>query len=97
MRIKPVIMPERIKMGKRDDTYGRFSLSPLERGYGITIGHALRRLLLSSIQGAAITAINIQGIMHEFSTIKDVKEDVAEIILNLKMILLKRNLYQHLP
>lgn len=86
MRIKPVIMPERIRMGKRDDTYGKFSLSPLERGYGITIGHALRRLLLSSIQGAAITAINIQGIMHEFSTIKDVKEDVAEIILNLKKI-----------
>lgn len=89
MRIKPVIMPERIKMGKRDDTYGKFSLSPLERGYGITIGHALRRLLLSSIQGAAITAINIQGIMHEFSTIKDVKEDVAEIVLNLKKIRLR--------
>lgn len=89
MRIKPLIMPDRLRIGKKDDTYGKFSLSPLERGYGITIGHALRRMLLSTIQGAAITAINIQGIMHEFSTIKDVKEDVAEIILNLKKIRLR--------
>ncbi len=89
MRIKPVIMPDKIKIGKKDETYGKFSISPLERGYGITIGHALRRMLLSSIQGAAITAVKIQGIMHEFSTIKNVREDVAQIILNLKKIRLR--------
>lgn len=89
MRIKPVIMPERIKIEKRDDKYSKFSMSPLERGYGITIGHTLRRFLLSSIQGAAVTAVKIQDIMHEFSTIKDIKEDVAQIVLNLKKIRLR--------
>jgi len=89
VRIKPVIMPERIKIEEKNKKYGKFSISPLERGYGITLGHALRRMLLSSIQGAAVTAVCIQGIMHEFSTIKDVEEDVAKIILNLKKIRLR--------
>jgi DNA-directed RNA polymerase subunit alpha len=70
-------------------TYGRFSAQPFERGYGITVGNALRRILLSSITGAAITAIRIQGVLHEFSIIPGVVEDVTDIILNLKSIALK--------
>ena len=63
---------------------GSFTLKPLERGYGTTIGNALRRVLLTSIPGAAITHIKIDGVQHEFSTISGVKEDVADIIMNLK-------------
>ncbi len=70
-------------------TYGRFHIEPLERGFGITIGNSLRRILLSSLQGAAITAVRIKGVLHEFSTIPGVREDVTEIILNLKEILVK--------
>jgi DNA-directed RNA polymerase subunit alpha len=70
-------------------TYGRFVAKPLERGYGITIGNTLRRILLSSLQGAAITTVKIRGVDHEFSTIKGVSEDVTDIILNLKEVLLK--------
>jgi DNA-directed RNA polymerase subunit alpha len=71
------------------ETYGRFSAQPFERGYGITVGNALRRILLSSITGAAITAIRIQGVLHEFSTLPGIVEDVTDIILNLKSIPLK--------
>jgi DNA-directed RNA polymerase subunit alpha len=71
------------------DKYGRFSAQPFERGYGITIGNALRRILLSSITGAAVTAIRIQDVLHEFSNIPGVVEDVTDIILNLKSIPLK--------
>jgi len=71
------------------DKYGRFSAQPFERGYGVTVGNALRRILLSSIKGAAITAVRIQGVLHEFSTIPGVVEDVTDIILNLKSIPLK--------
>jgi DNA-directed RNA polymerase subunit alpha len=71
------------------DFYGRFSCEPLERGYGITLGNSLRRVLLSSLQGAAITAIRIDGALHEFTTIGDVVEDVTDIILNLKEVVLK--------
>jgi DNA-directed RNA polymerase subunit alpha len=71
------------------ETYGRFSAQPFERGYGITIGNALRRILLSSIKGAAITAVRIQGVLHEFSSIPGIVEDVTDIILNLKSIPLK--------
>lgn len=67
-----------------DGTYGRFTLEPLERGYGTTIGNSLRRTLLSSLQGVAVTSIKIDGIQHEFSTIPHVKEDVTEIVLNVK-------------
>ena len=65
---------------------GSFSLQPLERGYGTTIGNAMRRVLLTSIPGAAITHLKIDGVQHEFSTIKGVKEDVADIIMNLKKV-----------
>jgi len=71
------------------DKYGRFQAQPFERGYGITVGNALRRILLSSITGAAITAVRIRGVLHEFSTIPGVVEDVTDIILNLKSIPLK--------
>ncbi|MCX7973319.1 MAG: DNA-directed RNA polymerase subunit alpha [Candidatus Aminicenantes bacterium] len=71
------------------DTYGRFFAQPFERGYGITVGNALRRVLLSSIVGAAITAVRIDGVLHEFSTVPGVVEDVTDIILNLKSIPLK--------
>lgn len=71
------------------DTYGRFTAQPFERGYGVTIGNALRRILLSSITGAAITAVRIQKVLHEFSSIPGLVEDVTDIILNLKSIPLK--------
>ncbi len=71
------------------DTYGKFTCEPLERGFGITIGNSLRRILLSSLQGAAITAVQIDGALHEFTTINDVVEDVTDIILNLKEVVVK--------
>ena len=67
-----------------DGKYGRFTLEPLERGYGTTIGNSLRRTLLSSLQGVAVTSIKIDGVQHEFSTIPHVKEEITEIILNIK-------------
>jgi DNA-directed RNA polymerase subunit alpha len=69
--------------------YGKFTAEPFERGFGITIGNSLRRILLSSLQGAAITSVKIDGVLHEFSTLTGVKEDVTEIILNLKEVRLK--------
>jgi DNA-directed RNA polymerase subunit alpha len=70
-------------------TYARFHVEPLERGFGITIGNSLRRVLLSSLQGAAITAVRIKGVLHEFSTLPGVREDVTDVILNIKEILVK--------
>ena len=70
-------------------TYGRFHVEPLERGFGITIGNSLRRILLSSLQGAAITAVRMKGVLHEFSTLHGVREDVTDIILNIKELLVK--------
>ncbi len=72
-------------------TYGRFFAEPFERGFGLTIGNALRRILLSSIEGAAVTTVRIAGALHEFSTIPGVKEDVADIILNIKALRMKLN------
>ena len=77
-------------MEKADDFHGLFTFKPLEKGYGVTIGNALRRILLSSLEGYAITGIKIPGVLHEFSTIEGVVEDVAEIILNLKMVRFKK-------
>ncbi len=71
------------------ETYGRFFAQPFERGYGITVGNALRRVLLSAIVGAAITAVRIEGVLHEFSTVPGIVEDVTDVILNLKSIPLK--------
>ena len=67
-----------------DESYGKFVIEPLERGYGTTLGNSLRRVLLSSLPGTAVTTVKIAGVQHEFSTIPGVKEDVPEIILNLK-------------
>ena len=72
-----------------DGTYGKIVVEPLERGYGITLGCSLRRILLSSLPGYAITSVKIDGVLHEFSTIPGVKEDVTEIVLNLKRVILK--------
>ena len=72
-----------------DGSHGRFVLEPLERGYGTTLGNSLRRVLLSSLTGYAITSVKIDGVLHEFSTIEGVKEDVTEIVLNLKNVILK--------
>ena len=74
---------------KSDGTYGRFILEPLERGYGTTLGNSLRRVLLSSLPGVAVTSIKIDGVQHEFSTIPGVKEDVTEIVLNIKGLIAK--------
>jgi DNA-directed RNA polymerase subunit alpha len=71
------------------DFYGRFTCEPLERGYGITLGNSLRRVLLSSLQGAAITAVRIDGALHEFTSVSDVVEDVTDIVLNLKEVVFK--------
>lgn len=74
-----------------DKNYGKFIVEPLERGYGTTLGNSLRRILLSSLPGAAVTSVKIDGILHEFSTIPGVKEDVTEIILNLKKLSIRLN------
>ncbi|MEL6653884.1 MAG: DNA-directed RNA polymerase subunit alpha, partial [Bacteroidota bacterium] len=83
-------MPEKVVLEKEDDFYGRFLLRPLERGYGITVGNSLRRVLLSSLEGFAITSIKIPGVDHEFSVVPGVIEDVTEIILNIKGVRMKR-------
>ncbi|GIV34161.1 MAG: DNA-directed RNA polymerase subunit alpha [Chitinophagales bacterium] len=82
--------PEKIIMQKATDFSGLFEFQPLEPGFGVTIGNALRRVLLSSLEGYAITAVKIDGVQHEFSTIKGVIEDMTEIILNLKQVRLKK-------
>ncbi len=81
--------PDKVIMLESDDKFGKFEFRPLEPGYGITIGNALRRILLSSLEGYAITTVKIEGVDHEFSTIKGVIEDVTDIILNLKQIRFK--------
>jgi len=83
-------LPKRLECDESayTSTYGKFSAAPFERGYGVTLGNSLRRVLLSSIEGSAVTAIKIQGAQHEFSTIPGVVEDVPEIILNLKSLIL---------
>lgn len=81
--------PDKVVMNEADEFHGLFEFRPLEPGFGITIGNALRRILLSSLEGFAITSIRIDGVVHEFSTIKGVVEDVTEIVLNLKKIRFK--------
>lgn len=88
-----LIKPEKVEIDqkKHSETYGKFICQPLERGFATTLGNSLRRVLLSSIQGAAITTVKIEGALHELTSMKDVKEDVSEIILNLKQVRLKLN------
>lgn len=78
-----------IERNSLSDTYGKFSAKPLERGFGTTIGNGLRRILLGSLQGAAVTAVRIDNVLHEFSTMPDVVEDVADVLLNLKQVRFK--------
>lgn len=84
-------MPEKVQLDENNysNTFGRFILQPLEKGFGVTIGNAFRRVLVSSLPGTAFTAIRIEGVLHEFSTIPGVVEDVSEIILNLKAVRMK--------
>ncbi len=84
--------PDKVVMLESTDTHGKFEFRPLEPGYGLTVGNALRRVLLSSLEGFAINCVKIEGVEHEFSTIKGVVEDVTEIILNLKQVRFKRQL-----
>jgi DNA-directed RNA polymerase subunit alpha len=88
---KELIRPKRLEVEKETLTsfYGKYTAEPFERGFGITIGNSLRRILLSSLQGAAIVSVKIDGVLHEFSAVPGVKEDVTEIILNLKEVRLK--------
>lgn len=88
---RDLIKPKKLEVEKETltNTYGKFVAEPLERGFGVTIGNSLRRILLSSLQGAAITSVKIDGILHEFSSVPGVKEDVSDIILNLKQVRLK--------
>jgi DNA-directed RNA polymerase subunit alpha len=86
---RDLIRPRMLELEERTDTYGKFVCEPLERGFGITLGNSLRRILLSSLQGAAITAVKIEGALHEFTTLPDVVEDVTDIVLNLKEVLVR--------
>lgn len=87
--IKELIFPESVKLVASEKNKAVFEISPLYPGYGITIGNALRRVLLSSIKGTAITTVHIEGVLHEFSTIPGVLEDVLDILLNLKQVRIK--------
>lgn len=91
MSVSYLKMPEAVVLDESgySNTYGKFSLQPLERGYGVTLGNSLRRVLLSSLSGAAITSVKFSGVLHEFTTIEGVVEDVSEIILNLKQVRMK--------
>jgi len=91
MKWKNVLMPRGIELdqGTSTRTYGRFVIEPLERGFGTTLGNALRRTLLSLLQGAAVTAIKIEGVLHEMSTIPGVVEDVTDVVLNVKQIVVR--------
>ena len=89
MKWKALHMPKGIVKEKGDSKYGKFVIEPFERGWGITVGNALRRVLLSSLQGAAIVSVKFEGVSHEFSTLEGVKEDVAEIILAIKQLRVK--------
>jgi len=90
MKWKNLTMPKQVTPDPNNtEGYGKFVIEPLERGFGITLGNALRRVLLSSLQGAAITSVRIEGVLHEFSTLPGVIEDVTEIVLNLKQVRLK--------
>ena len=87
---KDLIKPDKLNIKSNDEkTIANVTAQPLEKGFGQTIGNSLRRILLSSIQGAAVTAIQIDGVLHEFSSIKGVREDVTDIVLNVKNLAIK--------
>ena len=84
--------PDKVIMIQSDERKGQFEFRPLEPGYGITVGNALRRILLSSLEGYAISSVRIEGVDHEFATLKGVVEDVTEIVLNMKQVRFKRQI-----
>ena len=89
---KSLIKPSKLDVNLSDDkSYAKIIAEPLEKGYGLTLGNSLRRILLSSIRGTAVTAIQIDGVLHEFTSIKGVREDVTDIVLNIKSLALKSN------
>jgi len=89
--LKQFVMPKALALEEKSatETFGRFTAEPFERGYGVTVGNSLRRVLLSSLEGAAITSVRIEGVSHEFSTIPGVQEDMSEIVLNLKSLVIR--------
>ncbi|MCX5771978.1 MAG: DNA-directed RNA polymerase subunit alpha, partial [Candidatus Hydrogenedentes bacterium] len=92
MIAKDFVIPKWVKKEENaTDRFSRFTVEPFERGYGTTIGNALRRVLLASLEGAAVTAIRLEGIQHEFSAIPGIKEDVTDVVLNFKRCHLKLN------
>ena len=95
MAILNFVKPDKVIMINSNETVGQFEFRPLEPGFGITIGNSLRRILLSSLEGYAITSLRIEGVDHEFSTVKGVVEDVTEIVLNLKQVRFKKQLDNH--
>src|SRR5213594_848678 len=96
IRWRGLELPNRVgsDRGTLTDTYGKFSAEPFERGFGVTVGNSLRRIMLSSLEGSAVTRVKIQGIQHEITTIPGVVEDVTDIILNVKSLVVK-NLTDH--
>ena len=87
---KALIKPNKLEINSNEDkSVAKVTVEPLEKGFGQTIGNSLRRILLSSIQGAAVTSIQIDGVLHEFSSIKGVREDVTDIVLNVKNLAIK--------
>src|SRR5512140_879618 len=93
---RDLIKPKKMQVDAETytNTYGKFHAEPFERGFGTTLGNSLRRVLLSSLQGAAITSVRIKGVLHEFSSVPGVTEDVTDIILNLKGVRLKMHGYE---
>ena len=93
LELTPLIRPPRLVPDKLtlSDTFGRFTLEPLDRGYGTTLGNALRRVLLASIPGAAATSVRFEGVRHEFTAVPGAREDVNDVILNLKQVVFKMN------
>ena len=91
MALEGIQMPRLLEIDRESltDTYGKFTFQPLERGFGVTVGHGLRRVLVSQIQGAAIKSLSLEGVQHEFSVVKGVREDVPEIVLNLKEVAIR--------
>src|SRR5438874_4501098 len=91
IRWRGLELPNRVVSDRASltDTYGKFTVEPFERGFGVTVGNSLRRLLLSSLEGSAVTQVKIQGVQHEISTIPGVVEDVTDIVLNIKSLVVK--------
>ena len=93
MKLEGLQMPRLVEIDRESlsGTYGQFVVQPLERGFGVTLGHALRRVLLSSIEGAAVTAVRIEGASHEFDSLEGVMEDVSDIVLNIKRLCIQHD------